>query len=51
VVCLQHRTQLMQSSVRNVSNDEDVDYGGASSNNSSGNVRTRESSGVWDEEW
>ena len=51
VVKLQHQTQLMQTSgVRGVTGG-DVDYGGASSNNTSGSVRTKESGSIWDEEW
>ena len=51
VVRLQHQGLLMES-VQNVgSSDVGISYGGASSNNSGGEIRTKESSGVWDEEW
>lgn len=48
VVRLQHHS-IICSSMRGFS-DGDVDYGGASSNYD-GEVRTRESSSVWDDEW
>ena len=32
-------------------NSNDVYYGGASSGNTGGSIRAKESSGVWDEEW
>ena len=51
VVRLQHQGLLMQQSVRgmssNLSGDDALNYGGGGS----GEVRTKESSGVWDEEW
>ena len=51
VVKLQHQGLLMiTSGLRGIS-DGDVGYGGASINNEGGEVRTRESSGVWDDEW
>ena len=51
VVRLQHQTQLMQTSgVREVTGG-DVNYGGSSTNNAGGVVRTKESSGIWDDEW
>ena len=49
VVKLQHQSFICQST-RSISSDE-VGYGGASSNNTGNNVRTKESGGVWDEEW
>ena len=49
VVKLQHQSMICDSTLRGFSGG-DVDYGGASSNYD-GEVRTRESSGVWDEEW
>ena len=48
VVRLQHQGIICQS-VRGI-NSDDVNYGGASSGNTGG-VRTKETSGVWDEEW
>lgn len=50
VVKLQHQSFICQSQMRGIAGG-DVDYGGASSNNDGGNVRTKESGGVWDEEW
>ena len=51
VVRLQHQGLLMQQSMRgmssNLSDDDALNYGGGGS----GEVRTKESSGVWDEEW
>ena len=52
VVRLQHQGLLMQQSgIRgmssNLSDDDAIGYGGGGS----GEVRTKESSGVWDEEW
>ena len=49
VVKLQHQSIICQS-FRGVTGG-DVDYGGASSNNTSGSVRTKESGSIWDEEW
>ena len=49
VVQLLHQGIICQS-VRSITSG-DVDYGGASTNNTGGSVRTKESSGVWDEEW
>ena len=49
VVRLQHQGIICQS-VRSITSDV-VGYGGASTNNTGGSVRTKESSGVWDEEW
>lgn len=52
VVRLQHQGLLMESTVTSASSgDTGISYGGASSNNSGGEIRTKESSGVWDEEW
>ena len=45
---IQHRGLLM-SSINNI--EGDTKYGGASSNNTGGAVRTKESTGVWDNEW
>ena len=50
VVSLQHQSIICQSQMKGMSQGE-TGYGGASSNNTSGEVRTRESSGVWDNEW
>ena len=50
MVSLQHQSIICQSTIRGMSKG-DTGYGAASSNNTSGEVRTRESSGVWDEEW
>ena len=50
MVSLQHQSIICQSQMRGMSQGE-TGYGGASSNNTSGEVRTRESSGVWDNEW
>ena len=49
VVHLQHHS-IICGSVRGITSDE-VGYGGGSSNNVGGEIRTKESSGVWDEEW
>ena len=49
-VSLQHQSIICQSTMTSMSKGE-TGYGGASSNNTSGEVRTRESSGVWDNEW
>ena len=52
VVRIQHQGLLMQSTVTSASSgDTGISYGGASSNNGGGEIRTKESSGVWDEEW
>ena len=48
-VKLQHHCIICTSGVRGISGG-DVDYGGESSNKTGG-VRTKESSGIWDEEW
>ena len=54
VVKLQHRSFICYSQVRGIAGD-DLGYGGASSNNDGGIVRTKEShqesSSIWDEEW
>ncbi|MBR4516739.1 MAG: hypothetical protein IKO60_05015 [Bacteroidaceae bacterium] len=57
VVRLQHQSIICQSQMRGMRQGE-TGYGGGSSNNTSNNAgynsneaRTRESSGVWDEEW
>ena len=50
VVKLQHRSFICYSQVRGIAGD-DLGYGGASSNNDGGIVRTKESSGIWDDEW
>ena len=49
VVKLLHQS-IICSSVRSITSDE-VGYGGASTNNTGGSVRTKESGNVWDEEW
>ena len=49
VVRLQHHSIICSSGLRGISGG-DVGYGGASSGYD-GEVRTRESSGVWDDEW
>ena len=45
----QPMTQLMETSIREIASDE-VDYGGASSNNSGNIIRTREYDDIWDDE-
>ena len=50
VVRLQHQSIICQSGGLRGIRGGDVGYGGASSDYD-GEVRTRESSGVWDEEW
>ena len=50
VVRLQHHSIICQSNFVKGFSDGDVDYGGASSNYD-GEVRTRESSSVWHDEW
>ena len=51
VVRLQHQELLMQS-VQSVSSDDTgISFDGASSNNSGGVIRTKESTSIWDEEW
>ena len=57
VVRLLHQSIICQSTMTSMSQGE-THYGGGSSNNTSNNAgynpneaRTRESSGVWDEEW
>ncbi|MBQ6191737.1 MAG: hypothetical protein IJK51_05510 [Bacteroidaceae bacterium] len=49
IVQLQHQGLLMQS-VEDVQSNA-VGYGGASSNNDGGIIRTKESGDIWDEEW
>ena len=58
VVRLQHQSIICQSPTMRGFSQGETGYGGASSNNTSNNAgynpneaRTRESSGVWDEEW
>jgi len=51
MVRLQHQSIICQSPQMTSMSQGDTGYGGASSNNTSGEARTRESSGVWDEEW
>ena len=50
VVRIQHQGLLMES-VTKASTNADVGYGGASTNNTGGEVRTKESVNVWDEDW
>ena len=50
VVKLQHRSFICYSQVRGIAGD-DLGYGGASSNNDGGIIRTREYNSVWDDEW
>ena len=50
VVKLHHRSFICYSQVRGIAGD-DLGYGGASSNNDGGIVRTKESSSIWDDEW
>lgn len=50
VVRIQHQGLLMES-VKNTTTNADVGYGGASTNNTGGEVRTKESVNVWDEDW
>ena len=48
VVQLQHHSIICQSTLRGFScSEEDIGYGGGGS----GDACTRESSGIWDEEW
>ena len=51
VVRLQHQGLLMQQSIHgmssNLSGDDAIGYGGGGS----GEVRTKESGSIWDEEW
>ena len=49
VVKLQHQSIICLSI--NSINSDDVDYGGASTNNAGGVIRTKESGGIWDDEW
>ena len=51
MVSLQHQSIICQSTQMKGMSKGDTGYGAGSSNNTSGEVRTRESSGVWDEEW
>ena len=54
VVQLQHQGLLMQSArnvTTNLTGNDAINMGGASSNNTGGIVRTKESSNIWDEEW
>ena len=51
VVKLQHRSHLMQASgLKSVSGNADLDYGGSDAGYE-GDVRGKESSGIWDDEW
>lgn len=57
MVSLQHHNIICQSQMRGMSQGE-TRYGGGSSNNTGNNAgynsneaRTRESCGIWDEEW
>lgn len=50
IVQLQHQGLLMLS-VGEVQSNADVNYGGASSNNEDGIIRSKESGNIWDEEW
>ena len=47
VVKLQHRSFICYSQVRGIAGDDALNYGGGGS----GEVRTKESGSVWDEEW
>ena len=49
-VKLQHLDIICMSTARSITSDE-LDFGGASSNNSEGNVRVKEQSSIWDDEW
>ena len=49
VVRVQHMAQLMVTSIRDTESEE-VDYGGASSNNTGNIIRSRKYSNVWDDE-
>ena len=51
VVRLQHQGLLMQSKVTSATSDTGIILGGASSGNTGGVVRTKESNSIWDEEW
>ena len=54
VVRIQHQGLLMQSILglsSNLTGDDVIIYDGASSNNTDGIVRTKESGSIWDEEW
>ena len=51
VVKLQHRSHLMiGSTLNNVKGNADLDYGGSDAGYE-GDVRGKESSGIWDSEW
>ena len=50
VMKLQHQSIICLSEIRGI-NSDDVDYGGASTNNAGGVIRTKESGGIWDDEW
>ena len=50
-VKLQHQSIICQSTFNDVLGNTDIGYGGASTNNTGGTIRTKESSSIWDEEW
>ena len=50
VVHLQHQS-IICDSMHGTDGDAGLNYRGGSSNNTGGSVRTKESSGIWDEEW
>ena len=47
VVKMQHQSIICTSTVNNISGNADIDYIGGGS----GPARTRESCGIWDDEW
>ena len=51
VVKLQHQSIICESILDAVEGNAGIGYGGAGSNNDGGIVRTKESSGIWDDEW
>ena len=51
VVKLQHQSIICESIIDAVGGNADIGYGGASSNNDGGIIRTREYNSVWDKEW
>ena len=50
VVRLQHQS-IICDSMHGADGNANLNYRGGSSNNEGGSVRTKESSGIWDEEW
>ena len=50
VVKLQHRSHLMQASAQSLGGNGGLRLGGSDASYE-GEIRTRESSSIWDEEW